>query len=293
MNSVITFDNIIEDYFNYSKVILKESTFIESKYHINRYILPYFHQKNIYEVDLRDVVLWKNYILKKNFSYNYESNLYYHLCSLFDYLVKFYDLKKNYAKIEGNFKNRDLIHSGNIWTYEEFNKFIKSVDNKKYQIIFNMLFFGGMRKGELLALTRDDINFNDNTIIINKTLTNRKKVSCPKTFSSNRIIHLNNKIMDLLYDYVKDKEYDELIFNIGFTQLERMKNLYCKKSGVKQIKIHEFRHSHACYLFNNNIPIDEISHRLGHSNLSTTMDTYLKYLPIKEKRVEYLLNSIN
>ena len=67
---------------------------------------------------------------------------------------------------------------------------------------------------------------------------------------------------------------------------------YCNLSGVKQIKIHEFRHSHACLLFQKNIPIEDISYRLGHRSLSITMDTYLRFLPRNEKRVIDTLNSI-
>ena len=88
--------------------------------------------------------------------------------------------------------------------------------------------------------------------------------------------------------------YDnELIFSISFTQLKRIKDKYCKLANVKQIKIHEFRHSHACLLFQNNVEIENISNRLGHANISMTMNTYLKYLPKNEKRVIKLLDSLS
>lgn len=82
------------------------------------------------------------------------------------------------------------------------------------------------------------------------------------------------------------------IFDISFTQLKRKKDNYCNLAGVKQIKIHEFRHSHACLLFTNNIKIEDISYRLGHSSISMTMTTYLKYIPKNEKRVLETFNSI-
>lgn len=289
----ITFNDIIDDYYLYSSALLKNSTFTEQKYHINKYIVPYFKDKNIYDLNFKDINLWKRYILNFNFSYNYESNLYYHLCNIFDFLTKFYELNRNYARIDGNFKNNDFVNNGNIWSIDEFNQFISFVDNKRYNLLFRLLFFSGMRKGELLALTKSDLCFENNTIRINKALTNRKAIATPKTLSSVRTIHINDKLMRDLKKFVKNMSDSDLIFSIGFTQLERVKNKYCKIANVKQIKIHEFRHSHACYLFQNNIPIDEISHRLGHANLSTTLDTYLKYLPVNEKRVESLLNSVN
>ena len=75
--------------------------------------------------------------------------------------------------------------------------------------------------------------------------------------------------------------------------LERKKNYYCNIANVKKIKIHEFRHSHACLLFQSQLDIQDISRRLGHSNISMTMNTYLKYLPNNEKRVIATLNSLH
>ena len=82
------------------------------------------------------------------------------------------------------------------------------------------------------------------------------------------------------------------IFNISFSQLKRKKDYYCDISGIKLIKIHEFRHSHAILLYQNSVPIDEISSRLGHSKISITTDIYLKYMPRNEKRVSNFLNTL-
>ncbi|MBP3445544.1 MAG: tyrosine-type recombinase/integrase [Bacilli bacterium] len=105
------------------------------------------------------------------------------------------------------------------------------------------------------------------------------------------------KLKDYYLKHYEDFNENCFVFgcnkNISFTNLERMKNYYCKKANVKQITIHEFRHSHACLLFKNNVPIEDVSHRLGHSTISMTMDVYLKYLPHNEKRVISTLNSIH
>ena len=154
-----------------------------------------------------------------------------------------------------------------------------------------MLFFTGMRKGELLALKWQDINFNNNTININKTITREHELLPPKTNSSNRIISINNNIIVQLYNLKQNTNNNDFIFNISFTQLKRKKDYYCSLANVNKIKIHEFRHSHACLLFQNKIEIEDISYRLGHSNISMTLSTYLKYLPRNEKRVIKLLNS--
>lgn len=285
----IAFHNAIEEYFKYSKTIYKKSNYYEQNRKILKHILPYFKDKNIYEIGISDIVSWKISIEKNNYSYNYKSYLYYALSSIFDFLVKYYNVDKNYARLEGNFKNNEINKNGNIWTIEEFNQFINSIDDDYYKILFKLLFFTGMRKGELLALKWEDIDFNNKTISINKTITRNHELQTPKTQTSNRIISISDNLINELSKLKHDHEF---IFDISFTQLKRKKDYYCNLSGVKQIKIHEFRHSHACLLFTNKIEIEDISYRLGHSNISMTMSTYLRYLPRNEKRVVNLLNSL-
>ena len=286
------FDSIMEEYFRYSKMKLKKTTYEEQERKIRLYIVPYFKNKNIYEFSIKDIIFWKEYIESKNFSYNYNSYLFYCMCSIMDFLMKFYDLKCNYARLEGNFKNKEPHKIGNYWSIEEFNQFLSVIENKEDRILFKLLYFSGMRKGEILALKYSDINIYDNTISINKSITRNHELLSTKTMSSNRIITLSNNIIKEIFELKENNSDDQLIFNISFTTLKRKKDYYCNLSGVKQIKIHEFRHSHSIYLYLNNIPIDEIQHRLGHTNMSTTTDTYLKYLPRNEKRVIKLLNSV-
>lgn len=287
----ITFEEAIKEYLKYSKMKLKKSTYEELERKINKHILFYFKNKNIYNTSIKDIISWKEYIESFNYKYNYKSYLFYALNGLYEFLVKYYNINKNIASLEGNFKNNDSIATGNIWTIEEFNQFISVISNKQHKLLFKLLYFTGLRKGELLALTWNDIDFINNTININKTITRNHEIQTPKTKSSNRIISISRSII-LDLKYLKEQSKSDIIFNISFTQLKRIKDYYCILSGVKQIKIHEFRHSHACYLFKNNIEIEDISYRLGHSDISMTMSTYLKYLPRNEKRVIKLLNSV-
>ena len=282
------FIDIINDYYEYSFMNLKETTFKENRRKIELHILPYFKNKNIYDISIKDIILWKDHIIKKNYSYNYNSYLYYCLNNIFEYLYKIYDIK-NYAKIEGNFKNKTNNTLGNYWSIDDFKNFIKVIPDQKDKVMFELLFYTGLRKSELLALTFNDISTNFNTININKSITREHKITSTKNISSNRIISITNDMIKKIMQF-KTNDFD-FVFNISFTTLKRKKDYYCKIANVKKIKIHEFRHSHAIFLFQNNIPIDEIQQRLGHSNMSTTSDIYLKYLPRNEKRVIQLLNS--
>ncbi len=279
----------LDEYFIYSKNVFKESNYNERKRKINKYIYSYFKDIYVQDINFKVIIEWKNYIESFNFKYNYKSYIYYCLTDFLDFCIKFYDLNKNYAKLEGNFKNNDINEKGNIWTIEEFNKFLSVIKNKEDYTMFKLLYFTGLRKGELLALTWKDVNFNNKTLTINKTKTRENNITSPKTKSSNRIIYIPNSLID---DLKQIDQKEEFIFNISFTTLKRKKDYYCKIAEVKQIKIHEFRHSHACLLYQNKIDVKDISYRLGHNDINITINTYLSYLPVNEKRVINTLNSI-
>lgn len=299
----ISFNKAKEEYFQYKSIKTKNSTVQTDRRKMELYIFNFFDEnKNIYNLNYKDYLDWQVYIEKFNFSYNYKSSLHYCFNDFLNFCMIFYNLQENISKKIGNFKDNEIKDNGNIWSIEEYNQFISVVDNKVLKVLFDLLFFTGVRKGEALALTFEDINYNNSTISINKTITrfyqgNKKIITTPKTRSSNRIISIDNVLLEELKEldsYYNNKSY--FIFggekSIPFTTLERKKNHYCDLAKVKQIKIHEFRHSHACLLFHNKIEIEDISKRLGHSSISMTMTTYLKYLPTNEKRVISTLNSL-
>lgn len=293
MNNLL-FESAINEYLNYIRVKKKLNTYLTNERRIKKYILTYFSDKNIFELEPKDYLNWQFEIEKLNFKYNYKSSLHYTFSDFLNYCCLFYKLDNNVAKMVGNFKNKESEEKGNIWSIDEFNMFINKVDKTMYKIIFKLLFYTGIRKGELLALKVNDIDISNNKININKTITRNHILQSPKTKSSNRIISINYSLSKELKNYINDLNLknNDFLFNISFSDLKRKKDYYCDKANVKKIKIHEFRHSHACLLFNNDVPIDEISFRLGHSKISMTTDIYLKYLPKKEKRVLNTLNSL-
>lgn len=284
-------EKILNEYLNYIKLNLKITTYRKNSLKFKKYIFAYFKGYLIKDLNVRNVCSWKMYINTFDFKYNYKANLFYILTSFFDFLEKFYNLPKNYARIEKNFHNDNNNIVGSYWTIDEFNRFIKQVDDKKLNILFRLLYFSGMRKGEVLALKWSDVDFTNKKIIINKNITKKRELISPKTSTSNRIISINESIVNDLFKIKSN--IDEFIFDISFTTLTRKKDYYCDLANVKRIKIHEFRHSHAIYLYTNDIPLDEISRRLGHSKISITTDTYLRYLPRDENKVIELLNSTN
>ena len=287
MNFEEAYKNLIPNIDMYYKIQSK-NTFKE-RFELR--ILPYFKNYNIEDVDIDSLNKWKEYILSFNYSFNYNRNLFYIFSRFLNLCVKYYGLEKNLLYDVGCFKNNDIVKH-DFYTIIEFRRFIKGFDNIVYKIFFELLFYTGVRPGEAMALKFSDLQ--ENCIYINKTINEhgKREINSPKTKSSIRIIHINNNLISRLKKYTSNLKDNDLVFDIPFTTLKRKKDHYCKISGVEQIKIHEFRHSHAIYLYINKIPLNEIQHRLGHSDMSTTTDTYLKYLPNNEKRVIKLLNSI-
>lgn len=287
----ITFEEAIQEYLEYIKIKRKEITYLTHEDRIKKHIQPFFKNKLVSEISKQDILKWQVEINKLGFKYNYKSAIFYSLSSIYSYLEKFYNID-NIVKKVGNFSNDEINDNGNIWTIQEFNQFINVINNKEHRLLFNLLYFTGLRKGEILALKKDDIDLYNNKININKSITRTHKINTPKSKSSNRIISIDDELSKELKNYINDNNISDNIFNISFTHLKRIKDYYCDIANVKKIKIHEFRHSHACLLFMNDVPIDEISYRLGHSRISITTDIYLKYLPKKEKRVISTLNSL-
>ena len=287
----LTFEKAVSEYLEYIKLKRKEVTYLTHEDRIEKHIKPFFKDKVISEISKNDILKWQIEINKLGFKYNYKSSIFYSLSSIYNFLEDFYNVD-NIVKKVGNFKNNDIEEVGNIWTYEEYTKFINSIDDIRYKVLFELLYFTGLRKGEILALTKNDINLHEHKIIINKSITRTHQINTPKTKTSNRIISIDNILTEELKEYIKNYNINNNLFEISFSTLKRKKDYYCKIANVKQIKIHEFRHSHACLLFKNDVPVDEISYRLGHSRISITTDTYLKYLPKQEKRVISTLNSL-
>lgn len=183
----------------------------------------------------------------------------------------------------------------NFYTKDELETFLNGARDAgimKYAL-FRLLAFSGMRIGELIALEWSDIDFFRKTVSINKTLTLDKAgnytVGRPKTTSSNRVIMLDDETMAILQKWRAEqsrriiylgKSKNDLIFPgehgahlVYSTALDWNKKI-AKKQGLKNISLHGFRHTHASLCFEAGLTMQDVKDRLGHSNISTTMDIY-------------------
>ena len=184
-----------------------------------------------------------------------------------------------------------------FWTIDEFKTFINTVDNPITYTIFNLLFCSGMREGEILALTLNDFDFNANTVDINKNFTRLGKkdiIQEPKTPKSKRKISLPISVMNMVKEHserIYGYKPNQRLFTVTKNFLHREMSKYSKLSGIKRIRIHDIRHSHASMLIEIGIAPLAISERLGHEDIQTTLNTYSHLYPNKQGEIAQKLES--
>ncbi len=304
------FIDVYNNYLVYLKIKDKPQSYVKIKNRIDNHIKPYFKDFNIEDITPLEYMKWLGKIEEKEYSFKYKKSLHYAFVTFFNYCIIFYDIKKNVPSLVGGFKNREIKNERKFWNYEEFKKFINCIsdDDLEYKILFDFLFFSGCRLGEANALKFNDINFDNSDININKTLSKEfingeRYTSTPKTKSSIRKIKIDKillKELKILKDkYIKQyKEFNNDYFVFGGskplapTTINRKKNHYCKIAKVNEIRLHDFRHSHASILISKGVPITDVSKRLGHSNTNITLEIYAHALDNDEKRVINTLDSL-
>ncbi|MGH0787101.1 tyrosine-type recombinase/integrase [Bacillus cereus] len=291
--SSLTFTQVAECYFDWYSQRRKPTSINIIKNAIYNHLMIEFGKLKIDQITAKHVMNYQNKIIHK-YSADTLKKIHTVLSSIFNFGIKFHGLTHNPARIAGNFEIESNKRM-NFWEFEEFKQFISVVDDSLYKAFFSTLYYSGARKGELLALTWQDVNFEEKTINIDKTEYNRQ-VTRPKTKASNRVIMLPSLVIDLLKDLKEHSalkapvKNDYVVFGVFYNSLakstlSRKYTNYIENSGVNRILLHEFRHSHASYLINKGVSPLVVAQRLGHSDVATTLNTYSHLYPSKQAEV--------
>lgn len=301
----ITFQELYDIYIISKKQNLKPQSLRSIISRFNNYILPYFKDYKINKINHKVYLDWKENIIQNDFSYKYNSSLHGAVVSILNYAISFYGLESNIASKVGNFSKKAYIPKVDFWTYEEFKQFINVVDDNLYSTLYKTLYYTGMRLGECLALNWNDIK--NNYIHVEKTISKEQNngqyyITSPKTKKSNRKILLDDETIKLLNElkvfYQNHVGFSENWFVFGGlnplsqTTVGRRKDEYCLKANVKRIRIHDFRHSHATLLLSRGVPITVISKRLGHADMTMTLNTYSHLVPEDEDKAINIINNL-
>ena len=214
-----------------------------------------------------------------------------------NYAYKFYNLKENPCKRDGTVGDSKPRKEFNILTLEQFYLFLDQIDLEYYKVLFKMLFFTGMKIGELTALTLGDIDFKNNTITINKTYFEyAKKITTVKTKSSERVIDINESLKNDIETFTKKLYHlkkSSRIFEVSTTSMRFQLFKGLKKAKFEKMRLHDFRHSHTTMLIYNGINIVNVSKRLGHSDVTMTLKRYSHLYEDEDKNIITLLQKLS
>ena len=212
----MTFESFVGLYREDIGARIKETTWETKDSIIDNKLIPYFGKKCISDIKPKDVIKWQNEMMNyrdkngKPYSPVYLKTLHNQLSTIFNHVAKFYGLSENPATKAGNMgkaKNKEK----EFWTKDEYMKFIDEMLDKPISFYaFEMLYWTGMRLGELLALTPSDFDFERKTVSISKSYQRiRKKdiITSPKTEKSNRVINMPDFLCEEFKEYI-DSFYD-------------------------------------------------------------------------------------
>ena len=185
------------------------------------------------------------------------------------------------------------------WDETEVNQFLEAIKSTQYHALFYTALFTGMRRSELLALRWQDLDFIYSQIYVNRSLHHLKDRSyvfmSPKSEKSRRTIALPPSAFLVLQEYRTEKEAERLLLDMPLRDTDlvfsvlgkplrpntvsRAWSMLAAKAGVKVIRLHDARHTHASLMLKQGIHPKVAQERLGHSTISITLDTYSHVAP--------------
>ena len=299
----MTFESFSEIYFEDMKKRLMDNTWHTKEHILRTKLIPFFGKRKMCDIQPKDVIAWQNEMLEgstktgKPYSPVYLKTLHNQLSAVFNYAVKFYGLPSNPAAKAGNMgkaKNREML----FWTQEEYKQFAEVMMDKPVSFYaFEMLYWCGIRLGELLALTPEDFDFQNRKLRINKSyqrIKGQDVITEPKTKKSNRTIEMPDFLCEEMQDYLRmlyDQKSDERIFTISKSYLHHEMDRGVKETGLKRIRIHDLRHSHVSLLIELGFSAVAIADRVGHESIEITY-RYAHLFPSKQAEMANKLSEL-
>ena len=298
----ITFKEGVLEFLEYTKPLIKLRTYKKKEDNFRLHIIPYFAKRKISSLTPNDIIIWKNKLttltytkgsITQKYSLAFKKSLYITFCEFMNYCVKNYNINQNVVSIVGNFKKgAGDVKEKEILTEEEFKHAISTETDNIYKDLLTVMFYTGLRIGELGALKKEHIDMEKNVIYIKTTLWQRapkgeNKISSPKTENSIRYVPILKEIKPIFERILKNKVEDEFVFGkeryIPDSNIRRHLHNCIAKAGInKHITPHCLRHSFITMCAEENVPVDITSKIVGHKSISTTYDIYTH---VRNKRI--------
>ena len=255
----MTMGEFVEVYFRDKSQSLKDRSIKNKRDTMNAQLLPYFKDRPMNSITPAEIIQWQNTIIEKGYSDDYLKTIQNQMTALFNHAKNIYNLADNpcdKVKRMGKTSKKKM----KFWTIEEYRQFMTGIEpESKYYVLFELLFWTGAREGEALSITPADIDFERNLLHINKTyyrMHGEDVITSPKTEESNRTISIPEFLKKEIQDYISrlyELPEDERIFPMVHEAVQHKLKQVVQKTGVKKIRVHDIRHSHAAFLINKGV----------------------------------------
>lgn len=277
----MTFLAFVEEYTRDRKAKLKKNTWLTKEYIIRTRLMPYFADKKMKDIKPTDIIHWQNEMIAyrdekgKPFKPTYLRTLQSELSAIFNHAVRFYELKSNpvvKAGPLGKGKPDEML----FWTKEEFLKFAEAVKDKPISYVaFQILYWCGLREGEVLALTIKDIDFDKKILHVTKSyqrIRGEDVITEPKTPKSRRDVVIPVFLCEEIRKYAESKGLapEDRMFPVTKSYMYREMTRGSERAGVKRIRVHDLRHSHVSLLIHMGFSAVAIGKRVGHESQDIT-----------------------
>jgi integrase len=292
----MTFASFVELYSGDKKTRLKLNTWLTKEHIINTKILPYFGNMRINEIGAKDIIRWQNAMMEgkgvdgKAYSATYIKTMHNQVSAIFNHAVRYYDLKGNPAAKAGSVGKKEAKEML-FWTKDEYMKFADAMMDKPISYYaFEILYWCGLRLGELLALTASDFDPNRGTVSVNKSyqrLNGEDVITDPKTAKSNRVVKMPGFLCEEVREYLKTLyglEPGARVFPISKSYLHHEMDRGSKAAEVKRIRVHDLRHSHVSLLIEMGFSAVAIADRVGHESIDITY-RYAHLFPSRQTEI--------
>lgn len=299
----MSFREFFELYKRDRKPRIRENTWRTKEAIVNQKILPYIGDLMLNEINNVTIIQWQNELMKikdkngKKYSPTYLRTIHAQLSSILNHACRYYNLKTNVARDVGSMGKKEADEML-FWTQDEYERFIEAIKDKPESFYaFELLYWCGLRMGELLALTKEKFDFERHTLKIDESLQRidgKNVITAPKTKKSIRTIVMPEFLTDEIKEYI-DSFYKlkpkDLIFNFSKSYLHHEMDRGSKKSQVKRIRIHDLRHSHVSLLIELGFSATAIADRVGHESIDITY-RYAHLFPSKQKEMALSLTQV-
>ncbi len=268
----VTFDEMLEIYLK--SIDSSETSSYMKKIWINKHF-P-LHTSPIQRITRPMLIEWRNDLEETKLATRTKNRGLQYVKAVFDFAEKIYGIPNPAVVVKAYELKKEDKKEMEVWSPEEFNQFISCVDLFTYKAFYTFLYYTGCRRGEALALCKEDIS-EDGYVHIHRSIRHYKNGFTPlKTDSSERTIKIDSATFEMIKPLIE--RADPFVFgctrSLPITIVDKYFRNGIKTSGVKRIRIHDLRHSHATWLINNGINIVAVSKRLGHSTINQTLKTY-------------------